>query len=637
LLRYLQARTGRAVNIYPLERLPASAHCATSTADTVYCDGVNLYLPSQISTAATLANNEALYWFLARLECGTIEFDSFGFDLNKLCQKYPRLARWRDRAATTSRVSDLQQFLATFPNPDFASDLFTIYEHGRLRLLTAQHYPGLSRRLAVALNKLEGVWAKGRGSDDLRSQLYRAIALGEDQGLVPGLVTHLYHRFEAHISIQATAEDSGALVADTYASVVAELVTQGIDIDHLPPMVTPYGRRIDADLHAAVHGDRLALARKITDLLTRAGIDCYCSDVQRTLQLEGPEHLIDGKVITGKDDPGQNETAPVVDAATVDALRQLITAHGHRFKCGAEAAGADAVWYPEWDHHLNGYLHCHAAVHERSLKGRDESLAAHVQQRHAGLIRATRYAFEMMRPQGLAILRQWIEGDDFDYRALMDYAVERKAGHNPSERVYIKRLKNERSVAVLLLVDLSRSTANIAVDGRQSVIDVEKEAIYIFCCALSILGDEFGVAGFSGNGRLQLDYSVMKDFEEDFDPPAIARIGAIAPQRNTRMGAAIRHATAQLCQRPTKVPLLIILGDGFPNDVDYKQGYALADTRKALAEACAKGVFTHGITVNMAADPKLDDLYGDSLHTVISDVRELPNRLVRIYSALTRR
>jgi nitric oxide reductase activation protein len=102
------------------------------------------------------------------------------------------------------------------------------------------------------------------------------------------------------------------------------------------------------------------------------------------------------------------------------------------------------------------------------------------------------------------------------------------------------------------------------------------------------------------------------------------------------MGAAIRHATAQLSAAGARVRLLIILGDGFPNDTGYKREYAIADTRKAIAEARARGIHARAITVNIIGDERLDDLYGSLHHNVISDVRELPDKLLRIYSALTR-
>jgi hypothetical protein len=38
----------------------------------------------------------------------------------------------------------------------------------------------------------------------------------------------------------------------------------------------------------------------------------------------------------------------------------------------------------------------------------------------------------------------------------------------------------------------------------------------------------------------------------------------------------------------------------------------------------------------MGVDHRLDDLYGDVHHSIITDVRELPDKLLRVYSSLTR-
>jgi nitric oxide reductase activation protein len=133
-----------------------------------------------------------------------------------------------------------------------------------------------------------------------------------------------------------------------------------------------------------------------------------------------------------------------------------------------------------------------------------------------------------------------------------------------------------------------------------------------------------------------VDYFRIKDFDETLDDTVKQRINAMSPQRSTRMGAAIRHATAQLEKVSAKVRLMIILGDGFPNDTGYKQEYAIEDTRRAIFEARSKHIAAKAVTVNLAGDPRLDDLYGSMHHTVISDVRELPDKLLRIYSALTR-
>ena len=191
-------------------------------------------------------------------------------------------------------------------------------------------------------------------------------------------------------------------------------------------------------------------------------------------------------------------------------------------------------------------------------------------------------------------------------------------------------------MAVLLLVDLSRSTANTVNNSGMRVLDVEKQAIVLLCEALEVIGDRFAIAGFSGTGPLGVDYYYIKNLKEPFDERVKGCIGAMAPQRSTRMGAAIRHATAHLSPVPARVRLIIVLGDGFPNDLEYKGAYAVEDTRRAVLEARAEGIHVKAITVNVADNKQLDRLYGAAHHTLIGNIQDLPDRLVRVYSALTK-
>jgi len=285
---------------------------------------------------------------------------------------------------------------------------------------------------------------------------------------------------------------------------------------------------------------------------------------------------------------------------------------------------------------VGDYLKDHVLVRHKPVIGYSDDFFRKALNRHRGLVKKIRYSFELLKPEGLTILRKWLEGDAFDYRELLNFAVDKKAGLMPSDRLYIKRLKQERDVSVLLLVDLSRSTANSVAGTDQTVLDVEKEAIVLLCEALQVVGDPFAIAGFSGTGRLGVDYYGIKGFEENMDEQVQQRINAMSPLRSTRTGAAIRHAAFQLEKRPSKVRLLLVMGDGFPNDTGYKQDYAIEDTRRALFEARSKNIYAHSITVNLAHDARLDDLYGKIHHNVISDVRELPDKLLRIYSSLTR-
>jgi nitric oxide reductase activation protein len=300
-------------------------------------------------------------------------------------------------------------------------------------------------------------------------------------------------------------------------------------------------------------------------------------------------------------------------------------------------ADTPACRYPEWSEPLLDYLRDHTRVQETvPAAGSHSAFYAETLKVHSGLIKRVRRAFELLRPKGLALLRQWPEGDAFDYRALLDFAVERRAGLIPSDRLFIKRLKQIRDVAVLLLVDVSRSTANPIARGQATVLEVAKSALVVFSEALVVVGDQFAIAGFSGTGRYSVDYFRIKDFEMPMSETVRERISNLSPQRSTRMGAAIRHAAAMLRKISAQVHLLMILSDGFPNDLGYKGNYAIADTRRAVMEARAKSIYVKAITVNMGNDPRLDELYGRTHHHVIGDIQDLPDRLIRLYGALTK-
>jgi len=60
------------------------------------------------------------------------------------------------------------------------------------------------------------------------------------------------------------------------------------------------------------------------------------------------------------------------------------------------------------------------------------------------------------------------------------------------------------------------------------------------------------------------------------------------------------------------------------------------DTRRAILEARAAALHIKAITVNVNDNGQLDRLFGSNHHTLIGNVRDLPDKLVRVYSALTR-
>ena len=652
---YLQARTSLSISVKSLSNLPDQMWKAHGQETLVCSDGECIYLPDEISMFFTKDENKKLYKCLTRIEAGLYEFGTFDFDLEKATEKCLRIVGINnqncelDSILNNEHISDLKRFFLLFPVPELADDLFTIFEHGRIRFLLNRQYPGLIRQTLPVLQQEALNMIKQKEHWDAVFLLYLKIALN---------VT-LYKYFDldkktASFIKQMEKQFKTAMVADHSVESCAQLVDIAFPcVDMLlntseqpekleeiySPIPTPFGWRVRPDLFFMSHLNFEQIAAKLHAQLTNKGYKVYKSDIRRKLIANnGIISHEDIKSILPNNQNIKNEDVPKreisIDLSWLD-LSQLVNSRALTPLISDGDQGL-VFWYKEWDCNLNDYLSTHVRVLDKSMPEFSDGFYTSTLKQHQGLVQNIRYAFELLKPEGLIRLRQWVEGDEFDYRALLDFAIDKKAGKIPSDRLYIKHIKQTRDVAALLLIDLSRSTSNTVYNSKVTILSVEKEAIVLFCEALQVVGDAFAIAGFSSTGPLGVDYLRIKGFEENLDDRVKQRINAMAPQRNTRMGAAIRHATCQLENISSKVRLLIILSDGFPNDIDYKHKYAIEDTRKAIFEARSKNIFTHAITVHFAGNPKLDDLYGNVHHNVISDVRELPDKLLRIYGSLTR-
>lgn len=672
LTRYLRARTGLFISVRSLSALSQSVLKEKAGRVFICSDGKFIYLPDEIREFATRKENARLYKCLVKIESCLYEFGTFDFDFEKVMERLSKINGYgfsflgngrhgiceqngkidgndckRKGAQNHNNRSDMESFFSLFPVPELAADLFTVFEHGRLRLLMKKKYSGLVRQTFPLLRKE----ALNNCEQDIPCEiiftLYLVIALDSSIKYPVDkkefdFVLDISKRFETAINADNTVETCAEFVYETYIY-VKSLLQSDIQERKLKagyhPLQTPYGRRIRPDLVFATYQQYEQTAAQLKMLLKNKGIRVYLSEIRKKLiEKKGALCIDDIKNLICS--PQNKAGSDSINSQAAVDLSWLNTIKLTGVKTVTHTAGVDSAvpvfWHDEWDSNLNDYLPGYVRVIDRTLDGIKGDFYNKTLLNYHGLVKKIRYAFDLLKPEGLVRLRQWIEGDEFDYRALLDYAMDKKAGKIPSDRLYIKHIKKNRDVAVLLLVDISRSTSNKVFNANMTVLDVEKEAIVLFCEALKVVGDDFSIAGFSGTSRLNVDYFRIKDFDENVDCTVKERINAISSQRTTRMGGAIRHATGQLEKKSSKVRILIIIGDGFPNDIDYKHGYAIADTRKALFEARSKNIYTHAITVNLAGDSRLDDLYGHVHHNMISDVRQLPDKLLQIYGHLTR-
>ena len=296
--------------------------------------------------------------------------------------------------------------------------------------------------------------------------------------------------------------------------------------------------------------------------------------------------------------------------------------------------GDRAVRYPEWDQEIDDYRLNWCRVVERAAEEGSGDIVGTTLGAHGSEVSALRRFFESLRPPGLRRVPGQADGDELDVDAAVRMCAERAAGTDLSDRIYVRRERKERDVAAAFLVDVSGSTSRQLDSGRR-VIDLEKEGLVLLCEALEAVGDQYALYGYSGQGRGHVDFLVIKDFDDRLGGKAAQRLGGLAPLRQNRDGAAIRHATAKLLAREARTRLLVLISDGRPLDDGYKDEYALEDTKVALREARQRGLHPFCITIDREADSYVRRMYGDVQFAVIDHLEALPMRLPRIYQRLT--
>ncbi len=288
--------------------------------------------------------------------------------------------------------------------------------------------------------------------------------------------------------------------------------------------------------------------------------------------------------------------------------------------------------YPEWDYRHGVYLkdHCRVIAGPAS----DEGLSPGPSPEMKALVRRVRRQFEAMRPRH-EMLRAQVDGADLDLDAVVRSRTELAASGECSDRIHLASRPQAHDLAVTLLVDVSLSTDAWLNDRR--VLDVEKEALLVLAEGLAACGDMHSILSFTSRRRDWVRVETIKDFDEPMSAHVRHRIAALKPGYYTRMGAALRHATAKLAERPNRKHLLLVLTDGKPNDVDHYEGrFALEDTRRAVTEARRRGIHVFGVTVDQDAKTYVPAVFGHHGYAVVPDIRRLPAALPQIYRALVR-
>jgi hypothetical protein len=651
-------------------------------------EGLFIYLPEQLDELPEARANFGLYRVAVMHQLGFLEFGTYAFELSEARRRVPALAG-REPAAGRTYRSDFELFFACSDAPDLARQLFALFEDDRIDGRLRHVYPGLSsdldRAMALALTRRAPLAAIDSPAGLLEALLRctlgadaDALSAVDSTGLLAPLLEALAVVREPGADVYTSAAAALGCVELLRAAVVARGETHAesddAPLDAVEPTLPPVDFRGRAGFELAQQRLRVEATDALLETLEETG-DALSDDALERLAAAGGLEL-EGRPGqgTGGGAPGVGARAPVT-GANVQTLADALARRSQSDRSALRAVFGDvsraqqSFLYDEWDFHSRSYLRGWCRLYEEQLRG-DEGAGflESVHKRHADLLAQVRRRFQHVQPESYRRVGRVREGEDVDLDSAVEAHVDRRAGLAPDDRVYMRRERARREVAAAFLVDLSGSVSQVLVDPdappaeipdddgylwslpdptapaspERRILDVEKEALALMVQALETLGDEYAIYGFSGSGRENVEFYVAKEFETPLGLPVWNAIAAMRPHGSTRMGPAIRHTVAKLQRQSASRKVLLLISDGFPQDIDYgpdrgDHDYGIHDTAQALREAERAGIQTFCTTVDAAGNDYLRTMCPDHQYLVIDEVELLPAELGKVYRALTRR
>ncbi len=684
-------------------------------------EGTTIFLPEVMERYHDKVENFAAMKVFATHQAARIEFGSFEFQMDR-----PAMVFENDRPAvlatmeSSNAATDVERFFDLFPDRQLASDLYTIVEDTRIDAAIRREYGGIRR----PLNRMQKAALETRPHikelpmrQAFVENLVRASIDGRDRMLWPrdqgATLADGLGVLDRITEVAATIEDTAEATLRLYRIAHSIKNVAGEDMDWVEGEPDPNAQSTSMEQggEAGASGQpnmgdvgededgyeqpqevdyRGDFKPELVSLLMKLRKDAQGGDAgQQNAQPLTPEQLQE-MLDKGVDIDIDSLMDGDLDSTTGQFLSNLMkeagtpasekSDKGDPSSDNSTGAGEGeeplapiitTYYYDEWDFRAQDYKPRWCAVKESKLEQGDEGFYENALRDHAGLVAQTRKQFELMKPEMFRKIKKLPDGEDFDLDGAVEWMIEKRAGANPSDKIYWRRNKIERDVAVAFLIDMSASTdeeinkrekkyddddydddprkylswwvskrrAEISAPPKR-IIDLEKESTVLLMTALETIGDQYGIYGFSGYGRDNVEFFVIKDFDESLDQPIKRRLDKIVPIRSTRMGPAIRHATHKLKLTEAKVKILFLLSDGRPQDHGYgrdrtEKEYAIHDTKQALNEAKREGITPFALTVDRSGHDYLKTMCEDMGYEVVADIEQLPSRLPTLYRRLT--
>jgi nitric oxide reductase NorD protein len=459
---------------------------------------------------------------------------------------------------------------------------------------------------------------------------------------------------------QAASPDRARAIDAACAWLAAELPAFPALLERaraLAPDDVLFGTRIEAAPLAPAGGNESGAARAGTDAPTseaeapRVGSieqitlekdergDILWNPFERVETLD--EYRGGSRNLDGADDlEGHLEALAEVDLGKVTRdggpARSLLRADVHLDADAPEVAttapSPGGIPYDEWDFRTRRHRPGWCTVYPERVQRADPRWAADAATRHRRRILELARRLEHHRA-GLRSVDRQLDGEDVDLAALVDERAAVAAGFGGNPRLYTRQERRRRDFATTVLLDVSLST-DAWIRGRR-VLDVARDAVFVLGEVATLLGDRIRVLAFSSETRNRCHVWDVLGWDEPWQAGR-ARLGALEPTGYTRIGPAIRHATADLAAVAAERKLLLLVSDGKPTDFDRYEGrYGIADVRQSLREAEQRGLRAHALAVDAVAREWLPALFGAGAWHVLPRPDLLADVLTEVYGRLT--
>ena len=559
---------------------PTNAEANTAA----WTDTDTLYLPPRMAASASCAENFLRYKIIATLLWAQTRYGTFSVNLEIVAHAHA--------------------------DPERALAWLNFFETLRLQARIARALPGLARDMYHVATPTP------RGSEDSRySSLLAQTATVKDS-------IALLHQLDITTEPPRSPWHSVLRPADATTAREARLAKEKNDLQALLAALLEEEARSsagnqDGDSTGEGKGDSRFDAEVTTD-----------ADGEIEIELR-----LDGKAIAPPDHVRNLLDAIAQDLGEVpdDWLKPHDGAADARSDDDIAALLPEdhPVYYHEWDYQRRHYRKDWCALRELDVPDGEPDFVATTLAKYAPQVVQLKRSFEMLRGED-RLLKRMTHGDDIDLDAVIAGYADMRSGMELTERLFTKRHKAERNLAVMFMVDMSGST-------KGWINEAEREALVLLAEALEVLGDRYAIYGFSGMTRKRCEIFRIKRFDEPYTAQVRNRIAGIAPQDYTRMGTAIRHLSTLLEGVDARTKLLITLSDGKPDDYsdNYRGEYGIEDTRQALLEAHRAGIRPFCITIDHEARDYLPHMYGAVNWTLVDDVARLPFKVTDIYRRLT--